>query len=222
MGRFLIAVFMALVISAGLLVAPSSAGGSLNWTDAAGDATGADPLPPPADGVVTSSPRPQDDGLDLLAASASSDGQAIVFTARTATDAIPPGATGATIRFRFSYEAVGYQFIAQRTASDFSAAITSGLFFRSQEPSSPELTCRECTVKYDPKKASITVRAQVASVAGAIKQHSPSSKKFGPGAKLTDLVVLAQRNFVPLARNVDVGRTLTADAAPADGLTLGV
>lgn len=201
---------------------PAPAAGSLNWVDAPGDATGLDPLPPPADGVVTSSPRPQDEGLDLVAASATSDGQAVVFTARTASDQIPPGATGSTIRFVFSYDGTAYQLIAQRTSADFSAAITSGVFFRSREPRSPELACRECTVKYDPKTSSVTVSAQVASLAAGIREHSPESKKFAAGATLTDLVVLAQRNLVPLARDVDFGRTLTVDAAPAEGMTLSV
>lgn len=204
------------------LAAPAPAGGSLNWTDEPGDATGLDPLPPPANGIVTSTPRPQDEGLDLLAASVVSDGQTVVFTARTAVDAIPPGATGTTIRFVFAYDGVGYQLIAQRTAADFSAAITSGVFFRSREPRSPELACRECTVKYDPKTASVTVRAQVASLAGGIREHAPESKKLAAGASLTDLAVLAQRNAAPLARDVDVGRTITADVAPAEGLTLTV
>ena len=204
------------------LVGPASAAGSLNWTDESGDATGLDPLPPPADGAVTSTPRPQDEGLDLLAASVVSDGQTVVFTARTATDAVPPGASGTTIRFLFSYEGVGYQLIAQRTAADFSAAITSGVFLRSREARSPELACRECTVKYDPKTASVTVRAQVASLANGIREHSPESKKFGAGATLTNLAVLAQRNAAPLARDVDVGRTVTADVAAAEGLALAV
>ena len=198
------------------LSAPAPAAGSLNWADEPGDATGLDPLPPPGDGLVTSTPRPQDEGLDLLAASAVSDGQAIVFTARTATDALPVGASGSTIRFLFSFDGVGYQFIAQRTAADFSAAITSGVFLRSREARSPELPCRECTVKYDPKTASVIVRAQVASLASGIRQHS-GSKKFGPGASLTDLVVLAQRNVAPAARDVDLGRTITVDVATAEG-----
>lgn len=223
MGRIRIGLLSALVAGASFALAPpGSAAGTLSWTDAPGDANGLDPLPPPGDGLITSTPRPQDEGLDLLEATAASDGQTVVFTARTATDALPPGASGATIRFLFSYEGVGYQFIAQRTAPDLSAAITSGLFLRSREASSPELTCRECGVKYDPKTFSVTVRAQIASLAAAIREHSPSSKKFGPGASLTDLTVLAQRNVAPVARNVDVGRTLTADAAPADGMTLSV
>ena len=200
-----------------MLASPVSAGGSLNWTDDPGDATGLDPLPPPGDGVVMSSPRPQDEGLDLLSASATSDGQTLVLTAKTASDAIPAGATGTTTRFLFSYEGVGYQFIAQRTAADFSAAISSGLFLRSREPSSPELACRECTVKYEPKTSSVVVRAQVASLASAIKTHAPSSKQLTAGSTLTNLVVLTQRNLVPLARDVDAGRTATVDAAAADG-----
>lgn len=200
-----------------MLAQPAPAAGSLKWADAAGDATGVDPLPPPADGVITSSPRPQDEGLDLLGASVTSDGQSVVFTAKTASDAIPPGASGTTVRFLFSYGGVRYQFIAQRTSAEFSAAISSGVFLRSREPSSPELPCRECTVKYEPKTASVVVSAQLASLASAIRTHSPGSKKLGPGSVLTDLEVLAQRNVAPLARNVDVGRTLTVDSAPAKG-----
>ena len=203
-------------------VPPATAAGSLAWTDPAGDATGVDPLPPPAPGTVGSSPRPQDEGLDLLELTAQSDGQAVTFTARTAIDEIPAGATGATIRFVFSYDGVGYQFIAQRTAPDFSTVISSGVFFRAREPSSPELACRECTVRYDPKAASVTVTALVSSLTSAIRQHAPDSPKFGPGAELTDITVLAQRNAAPLARDVDVGRTITADAAPAEGLVLAV
>lgn len=218
-GSLLVAVAVGLGLT---LVSPAPAAGSLNWADETGDATGLDPLPPPADGLVTSTPRPQDEGLDLLAASATSDGQTVVFTARTASFEFPPGASGVTVRFLFSYDGVAYQLIAQRPAPDFSTVISTGVFLRSREPSSPELACRECTVKYDPKVASVTVRAQVASLAVGIKEHSATSKKFGPGAALTDLVVLAERNVVPLARDVDFGRTLTADAAPADGLTLSV
>ena len=206
-----------------MLFAPAgSAAGSVTWDDPPGDATGVDPLPPPASGSVPAPPRPQDEGLDLLAASVGSDGTAMTFFARTATDVIPPGATGATIRFVFSYDGVGYQFIAQRTAPEFTSAFTSGVFLRSREPSSPELSCRECTIKYDPKTASVTVRAQISSITSAIRENSPSSPKFGPGAKLTDLVVLAQRNAVPAARDVDVGRTITVDEALGDGLTLSV
>ncbi len=201
---------------------PAPAAGSIDWADKPGDATGLDPLPPPASGATPSAPRPQDEGLDLLAASAASDGQAVVFTARTATDAIPPGASGKTIRFVFSYDGVAYQLIAQRTAPEFSDAITSGVFFRAREPSSPELACRECTVKYDPKTATVIVRAQIASLAAGIREHSAKSKKLAAGAKLTDLVVLAQRNLAPLSRSVDVGRTFTVDAAPAEGKTLTV
>lgn len=205
-----------------LMASPGSAAGTVNWADPPGDATGVDPLPPPGSGNVPAPPRPQDDGLDLLAASVGSDGTAITFSARTASDAIPPGATGATVRFVFSYDGVGYQFIAQRTAPDFASAFTSGVFLRSREPSSPELACRECTVKYDPKTSSVAVRALVSSLAAAIRTHSPSSPKFGAGAKLTDLFVLAQRNLAPLARNVDVGRTVTVDVASADAATLSV
>ena len=205
-----------------ILATPAPAAGSLKWTDEPGDATGLDPVPPPADGVVTSSPRPQDEGLDLLSASVTSDGQTIVFTAKTASDVIPPGAVGTTIRFVFVYEGEGYQFIAQRTAPDFAAAFTSGLFLRARQPRSPELTCRECTVKYDPKSSSVTVRAQVASLASGIREHASGAKKFAAGAKLTDLVVLSQRNAATVARDVDVGRTITVDAAPAEGLTLSV
>ena len=201
---------------------PSLAAGSLNWTDVPGDATGVDPLPPPGDGLVTSTPRPQDEGLDLLAATAASDGQTIVFTARTAKDAMPAGATGATLRFLFSYEGAGYQFIAQRTAPDFSAAFTTALFLRARQATSSELTCKECTVKYDPKNSSVTIRAQIASLAVGIKEHSPKSKKFAPGAKLTDFIVLSQRNLALAARNVDLARTLTVDMAPAKGMTLVV
>lgn len=222
MGRRRKALVLALLAAGLFLAPPVSAGGSLNWSDAPGDATGLDPLPPPAHGLVTSSPRPQEEGLDLLAASAASDGQAIVFTARTATDAMPPGATGKTIRFWFAYDGVGYQFIAQRPAPDFTTVVSSGVFLRSQEPSSPELACRECTVRYDPKTASVIVRSQISSLAAAIKQHAPNSRKFGPGATLTDLLVRAERNVVPLSRDVDLARTLTADEAPADGKTLTV
>lgn len=77
-------------------------------------------------------------------------------------------------------------------------------------------------MKYDPKTSSVIVRAQIASLAAGIREHSPSSKKLAAGATFTDIAVLAQRNVVPLARNVDVGRTITADAAPAEGLTLSV
>lgn len=192
------------------------------WTDKPGDATGLDPLPPPAHGLIRSSPRPQEEALDLLAATAASDGKAIVFTARTASDNMPAGATGKTVRFWFAYEGVGYQFIAQRPAPEFTTAVSSGVFLRSQEPRSPELSCRECTVKYDAKAATVIVRAELASLASAIKQHSAKSKKFGPGAILTDLVVRAERNVLPLSRDVDLARTLTADEAPAEGKKLSV
>lgn len=206
----------------GLVAEPSSAGGSLSWTDKPGDATGLDPLPPPANGVVTSSPRPQEESLDLLAATAASDGQAVVFTARTASDNMPSGATGKTIRFWFNYEAVGYQLIAQRPAPEFTATVSSGVFLRSREPRSPELVCRECTVRYDAKTATVVVRAEIASLASAIKAHSPKSKKFGPGATLTDLLVRAERNVLPLSRDVDLARTLTVDEAAAEGKKLAV
>lgn len=222
MGRFRVALFLALLMAAGPFVAPSSAGGSVDWSDGPGDATGIDPLPPPANGLITSSPRPQDEGLDLLTGSVSSDGQAVVFTARTATADMPAGASGATIRFWFSYDGIGYQFIAQRPAPDFATVISSGVFMRSQEPQSPELACRECTVRYDQKAATVVVRAEIKSMATAIKQHAPNSKKFGPGATLADLVVRAERNVVPLARDVDVARTVTADEAFAEGKTLAV
>jgi hypothetical protein len=221
-GRLCAALLVAVLIGGGLLVTPSSAGGSVDWTDPPGDATGADPLPPPGNGLITSSPRPQDEGLDLLAASVASDGQALVFTARTATADIPPGASGATTRFWFSYEGVGYQFIAQRPAPDFATVISSGVFFRSQEPRSPELPCRECTVRFDQKSASVIVRAEIKSMATAIKQHAPNAKKFGPGVTLTDFLVRAERNVLPLARDVDVARTVTADEASADGKALAV
>ncbi|HUR49560.1 MAG TPA: hypothetical protein VMY88_08565 [Acidimicrobiales bacterium] len=222
MGRLRIALIVALLMAVGPFVTPGTAGGSVTWTDQPGDATGLDPLPPPAHGVITSSPRPQDDGLDLLGASASSDGQAVVFTARTASADMPAGASGATIRFWFSYDGVGYQFIAQRPAPDFATVVSSGVFLRSQEPRSPELACRECTVRYDPKTATVIVRAEVKSMATAIKQHAPNSKKFGAGSTVTDLLVRAERNVLPLARDVDVARTLTADEASGEGKTLAV
>lgn len=223
MSRLRAALLVASAVGLALTLAPPApAAASLNWTDEPGDATGLDPFPPPADGVVPAPPRPQDEGLDLLAASAVSDGQTVVFSARTATDAFPVGASGSTVRFVFSYEGVGYQLIAQRTAPDFTAAITSGVFMRSREPRSPELACRECTVKYDPKTASVIVRAQIASMSAGIRAHSPESKRLAPGGTLTDLLVLAQRNLAPLARDVDVGRTITVDAAPAEGMTLTV
>lgn len=212
------------LVGAGLtfMASPGSAAGAVTWVDPPGDATGIDPLPPAASESAPAPPRPQDDGLDLLAASVASDGTAITFSARTATDAIPPGATGATVRFVFSYDGIAYQFIAQRTAPDFSSAITSGVFLRSREPSSPELACRDCTVKYDPKASSVMVRAPISSLTSAIRSHAANSPKFGSGAKLTDLFVLAQRNVAPLARDVDVGRTVTVDVASADAATLSV
>lgn len=194
----------------------------VSWTDDPGDATGFDPSPPPIPTAIGSTPRPSEEVLDLLAVSVVSDGQALTFTSQTAADGIPPGATGTTFRFLFSYDEVAYQLIVQRTAGDFATAITSGVFFRAREPSSPELNCRECTVRFDPKGATVTVRVLVSSLASGIRGHSPDSPKFDAGAILSELAVLSQRNVAPLARNVDVGRTITVDAAPAGELTLSV
>ena len=212
-----------MVVLVGLASSPAAVTASpVSWTDEAGDATGFDPLPPPAPAVVGSSPRPSEEALDLLTASAASDGKAVLFTAQTAVDGIPPGATGTTLRFLFTYDDVAYQLIAQRTAPDFATAITTGLFFRAREPVSPELSCRECTIRYEPKTATVNVRAAVSSLASGIREHSPGSPKLARGATLNGLAVLAQRNLAPLARNVDVGRTLTVDAAPAGDLALTV
>lgn len=205
-----------------LAASPPATAASLSWNDDPGDATGFDPLPPPASGVVGSTPRPSEESLDLLAVTAASDGQAVIFTARTAVDAVPPGATGTTLRFVFTYDGASYQLIGQRTAADFSAAITSGLFFRAREPRSPELACRECTIRYDQKTATVTVRALLSSLSGGIREHSPESKKLAPGATFSDLSVLAQRNLVPAARDVDVGRTVTVDVAAAGDATLSL
>lgn len=199
-----------------------AAGASVGWTDETGDATGFDPFPPPLPTVLGSSPRPSDEALDLVAASAATDGQAVTFTAQTVVDGIPAGSSGTTVRFLFSYDEVGYQLIAQRTSSDFSTVISSGVFFRAREPRSPELNCRECTVRYDVKAATVQVRVLISSLASGIRQHSAGSPKFGPGATLTDLVILSQRNLAPLARDVDVGRTLTVDVAPAGEATFTV
>ena len=212
-----------LALGLGLLALPSPVvAGPVSWSDEAGDANGFDPLPPPAPTVAGSSPRPSDEGLDLLAASVASDGQALVFTAQTAVDAIPPGASGTTMRFLFTYDDIAYQLIGQRTAPDFTTVITSGLFFRAREPSSPELACRECTIRYEAKTATVQVRVLVSSLASGVRAHSASSPKLAPGATFTNLAVLAQRNLAPLARNVDVGRTVTVDTASAGDLTLTV
>lgn len=216
-----VATCAALAIATAL--APSvAASASVGWTDETGDATGLDPLPPPVPTVLGSSPRPSEEPLDLVAASAATDGQALSFTAQTVADGIPAGASGTTLRFLFSYDGVGYQLIAQRTSSDFSTLISSGVFFRAREPSSPELSCRECTVRYEPKAATVQVRVLISSLTSGIREHSPDSPKFGPGATLTDLTILSQRNIAPLARNVDVGRTVTVDMAPAGEVTLTV
>lgn len=213
--------WMAMCAAAVMVMAgPPAVAASVSWTDDEGDATGFDPFPPPLPTVLGSSPRPSDETLDLVAASAVSDGGAITFTAQTMADGIPPGSSGTTVRFLFSYDEVGYQLIAQRTAPDFATAITSGLFFRAREPSSPELNCRECTVRYDIKAATVQVKVLISSLASGIREHSAGSPKFAPGATLTDLAILSQRNIAPLARNVDVGRTVTVDAAAAGEATL--
>lgn len=212
---------MGLILLGLILATPTQAGTAVAWTDPAGDATGLDPLPPPAAGTVPpSTPRPSDEAIDLVKLSAQSDGTNIVFSAITTAEGFPTAATGATVRFIFTYADVAYQLIAQRTSPDFSAAITSGLFFRSREPRSPELSCRECAVKYDPKALKVTVTAKIDSLASGIRAHAPGAPKLAAGTKFTDLTVLGQRNAAPLDRPTDVGRTLTADTASAGDLTL--
>jgi hypothetical protein len=213
---------VSLVLVALILGAPPAIGtGEVTWSDPAGDATGLDPLPPPAPAVASSSPRPSDAELDLRELSLATDGTKIIFSATTTAFGVPAGATGATVRFVFEFAGVGYQLIAQRTSPEFATAISTALFFRAREPRSPELACRECQVVYDPKTKKVTVVAQIASLASGIKAHA-SAAKFGPGSKISGIRVIAQRNLVPLERSVDVGRTLTVDVADAGPIAVNV
>jgi hypothetical protein len=208
------------LVAAALLVPTPAQAAPVVVVDPAGDATGLDPAPPPADGAAESTDRPSEPELDLTGASFAADGSSLVITARVVKLAAPTG-TGVSFRALFTYDGETYQLIAQRADGPFTAAISSGLFFRARQPQSPELACRDCNAKLDTKTSTITFKAAVASLSSGIRQHKASSPKLVAGKQLTGLGVLSQRTVMPLDRTVDVGRTVTVDATRATGtLTL--
>jgi hypothetical protein len=211
--RVLPAVVVALAAVAVLLAPPASAAGSSAFADDAGDATGLDPMPPGTVALPEGGPVPNEAQLDLLKVTATSDGKKVTFVATVAKAGIPDNAIGTTFRFWFTYDGADYQLIAQRPNSTAANTTTSGIFFRARAVTSAELSCRDCSIRYDLKANTITASAGLAGLSGGIRQSKPASKPLAPGMKLTGLAVLSQRLLVAADRTVDVGRTVTVDVA---------
>ena len=205
-----------------VLAAPQAQAGNASFGDAAGDATGIDPMPPTTPSVGESTPRTSEPELDLTRVAVNSDGVKVSFVATIGKSGIPATAHGTTFRFWFTYDKLPYQLIAQRPNDAMTAVTTTGVFFRARAVTSPELACRDCAVRYDLKANTVTVSASLAGLSAGIRQSKPGTAPLGAGKSLTELAVLAQRLVLAADRTVDVGRTVTVDVARGGAATLAL
>lgn len=205
-----------------LAVARPAHAGSTIFADAAGDATGLDPMPPTAPSVGESTPRTSEAELDLTRVSVTSDGTKLTFVATVGKSGIPASAHGTTFRFWFTYDKLAYQLIAQRPNDTAAAVATSGVFFRARAVTSPELACRDCAVRYDVRANTVTVSASLVALSAGIRQSKPGTAPLGPGKSLSEFSVVAQRLLLAADRTVDVGRTVSVDVARGGAATLAL
>ena len=157
-------------------------------TDPAGDATGA--------AVVSSTPAPSQDDLDVRRGYISTAGSGAAQTLTTHVDVTNLGTTGGQyFRFYFSYGSTSYLTTASRTA----AGVTSYALEANGATSATSL--KAITGSFDAAKNEVTATFSLADFNSTAKPSTPLAN----GASLGGLQVLGQRNTGTA--------TLTADTA---------
>ena len=159
-------------------------------TDPAGDATGF---------LVTSSPLPSDDHLDILSADIASDAKNVTAVIRLkAVGADSTSPTGGTVYFNFSIAAtkVFLAAVLDGATATYEAGDFTG-------PSGQRHRVADATGFIDPKTSSIHITTPANTFSSTIKK----------GTKLNTFDVLAQRYIGSSAAG---GVTPTADEATAD------
>lgn len=197
-----------------LLAGQPAQAATTEWTDPAGDATGVDVSPAGVPNALESTPRPSEPEFDILKVAITSSADTLTVRATLAKQGIPSTGIGTVFRLLFTHDGVAYDLIAQRSGDVSSNAFTTAVFLRVRTPyTSPEtLACGGCGVKYEP--TAVVFTAKLASLTSGIRQYK-KSPPLAAGTKLSDVGVLAQRQNATAQRSVDVGRTITVDAARA-------
>lgn len=188
MRKAALIILVALGLFAGAMPAQAA---TLSWVDPAGDAT--------KPGL------PNDDALDVLKTTISSDGKVLKWSAtlKKAVEGNPSYSLGYFFVFEFVHSDSVFDLRVAENAKD--KAVTFRKVGTGEAPL--DRACKDCKYKFDRKAGVVSVEAPIASLAEGIKAADAKAAPFKAGTTISKLLVNSYRGYIAIS--------FLADDAPA-------